>query len=63
MDRPVYNDHAELYDLAFAWDVGDEVEWLMERFGPTVRSVLEPACGSGRLFPELARRGLRRSAK
>jgi SAM-dependent methyltransferase len=45
--------------VAFSWSVGDEVDWLLERFGPGVETVLEPACGSGRMFPELAARGVR----
>jgi SAM-dependent methyltransferase len=58
MDQlPFYASHAELYDLAFSWDVESEVEWLVSRFPPGARSVLEPFCGNGRLFPGLARRG------
>lgn len=54
-----YDDHASLYDLAFSWPVHEEVEWLLARMGPGVRSVLEPGCGSGRMFPAFARRGIR----
>jgi SAM-dependent methyltransferase len=54
----LYERHAELYDLAFRWDVEDEVDWLLERLGPECRSVLEPGCGSGRVLEPLARRGL-----
>ncbi len=53
-----YDDHPWLYDAAFSWDVTDEVVWLRERFGPGARSVLEPACGSGRMLAGLARAGL-----
>jgi SAM-dependent methyltransferase len=53
-----YESQAELYDLAFSWDIEDEAAWLLERFGPGTRSVLEPACGNGRLFPDFARRGV-----
>ena len=61
--RPVphpdnYASQADLYDLAFAWDVSGEVEWFLGRAGPDVRSVLEPFCGNGRLFPDFARRGV-----
>jgi hypothetical protein len=55
----LYTDDAELYDIAFDWDVSDEVEWLLERLGAECRSVLEPGCGSGRMLDALARRGIR----
>jgi SAM-dependent methyltransferase len=60
MDRSteLYERHAALYDLAFRWDIEDEVDWLVERLGPDCRSVLEPGCGSGRVLEPLARRGL-----
>jgi SAM-dependent methyltransferase len=54
----LYEQHAALYDLAFRWDIEDEVDWLVERLGPGCRSVLEPGCGSGRVLEPLARRGL-----
>jgi len=54
----LYERHAELYDAAFAWDIEEEVDWLLERLGPECRSVLEPGCGSGRVLEPLARRGL-----
>jgi SAM-dependent methyltransferase len=54
----IYDRDAELYDIAFSWDVGEEVDWLLERLGGDVAAVLEPACGSGRMFPELVRRGV-----
>lgn len=53
-----YDLRAELYDLAFDWDVEDEVDWLIERLGTGCRSILEPGCGSGRMFPPFARRGI-----
>jgi SAM-dependent methyltransferase len=53
----LYTDDAELYDIAFEWDIEEEVDWLLERLrGP--RSVLEPGCGSGRMLEPLARRGV-----
>jgi SAM-dependent methyltransferase len=55
----LYTDDAELYDIAFDWDVTDEVEWLLERLGAKCRSVLEPGCGSGRMLEALARRGIK----
>lgn len=54
----LYDDHADLYDLAFDWDLGDEADWLVERFGDGATEILEPACGSGRIFPELSKRGV-----
>ena len=54
----LYERHAALYDLAFRWDIEDEVDWLLDRLGPDCRSVLEPGCGSGRVLEPLARRGL-----
>jgi SAM-dependent methyltransferase len=54
----IYTDDAELYDIAFDWDISDEVDWLLERLGPKCRKVLEPGCGSGRMLEALAERGL-----
>jgi SAM-dependent methyltransferase len=54
----LYEDNVELYDIAFDWDVADEVTWLLERLGPECRSVLEPGCGSGRMLEAFARRGV-----
>lgn len=55
---PLYDEHADLYDIAFDWDVSREAAWLQERMGPDCRSVLEPGCGAGRMLEALARRGL-----
>jgi SAM-dependent methyltransferase len=54
----LYADDAELYDIAFDWDVSDEVEWLLGRLGAGCGSVLEPGCGSGRMLDAFASRGL-----
>ncbi|MEX2210877.1 MAG: class I SAM-dependent methyltransferase [Gaiellaceae bacterium] len=54
----IYGDEAELYDIAFDWDVSAEADWLVERLGPACRHVLEPGCGTGRLLAALAERGL-----
>jgi SAM-dependent methyltransferase len=54
----LYEEHADLYDIAFDWDVSDEAAWLERRLGPGCRTVLEPGCGSGRILEALARRGL-----
>jgi SAM-dependent methyltransferase len=53
-----YSDHAWLYDAAFSWDVSQEVAWLIAVFGPETRRVLETGCGSGRMMPDFARRGI-----
>jgi SAM-dependent methyltransferase len=59
-ERPseLYTEHVDLYDLAFDWNVSEEVDWLLARLGPRCRSVLEPGCGSGRMVEGLARLGL-----
>jgi cyclopropane fatty-acyl-phospholipid synthase-like methyltransferase len=54
----LYVEDAELYDIAFDWDVAAEADWLVKRLGARCRSVLEPGCGSGRILLELAHRGL-----
>jgi SAM-dependent methyltransferase len=46
--REFYDRRAELYDLAFSWDV---------RLGFARRRLLEPACGGGRMLAPFARRG------
>ena len=52
----LYADDAELYDIAFDWDISDEADWLAERLAAA--SVLEPGCGSGRMLEALAVRGI-----
>jgi SAM-dependent methyltransferase len=53
----LYTDDAELYDIAFDWDVSAEVDWLVERLDRP-GSVLEPGCGSGRMLAAFADRGV-----
>jgi SAM-dependent methyltransferase len=53
----LYTDDAELYDIAFDWDISAEVDWLVERLGRPA-SVLEPGCGSGRMLAAFADRGI-----
>jgi SAM-dependent methyltransferase len=53
----LYTDDAELYDIAFDWDISAEVDWLVERLGRPA-SVLEPGCGSGRMLAAFADRGV-----
>jgi SAM-dependent methyltransferase len=54
----LYAEHVDLYDRAFGWDIGEEVDWLLARLGPHCRSVLEPGCGTGRYLKALAERGI-----
>jgi len=54
----LYSDDVELYDIAFTWDLDDEVTWLVERFGPSCTTVLEPGSGTGRMLEALALHGL-----
>jgi SAM-dependent methyltransferase len=54
----LYDDYADLYDLAFDWDITGEIEWLLGRFGPGCKAVLEPGCGSGRVLEAFARAGV-----
>jgi SAM-dependent methyltransferase len=54
----LYTDEVELYDIAFTWDLEDEVSWLLERFGPSCKAVLEPGSGTGRMLEALAAHGL-----
>ncbi len=51
----LYEDDAELYDIAFDWDISDEADWLVEMLAAT--TVLEPGCGGGRMLEALADRG------
>jgi SAM-dependent methyltransferase len=54
----IYAEEAELYDIAFGWDVSAEADWLVERLGKDCRTVLEPGCGTGRMLSALGERGL-----
>jgi SAM-dependent methyltransferase len=53
----LYQQDAELYDIAFDWDVGGEVDWILDVLGRP-RSILEPGCGSGRMLLPFADRGV-----
>ncbi len=60
----IFDAHADLYDAAFSWDTNADADWLLERLvsghsAPVSPTLLEPGCGSGRMFPALARRGAR----
>ena len=54
----LYTTLADLYDTVFDWDIESEADWIAERLGAGCRTVLEPGCGSGRMFAALERRGL-----
>jgi SAM-dependent methyltransferase len=54
----LYTTLADLYDTVFDWDIESEADWIVERLGVGCRTVLEPGCGSGRMFAALERRGL-----
>lgn len=56
--RRLYRAEVELYDIAFGWNVDDEVTWLLERLRTTGGPVLEPGCGTGRMLEALVRRGV-----
>jgi SAM-dependent methyltransferase len=58
IESHLYTTEAELYDIAFSWDVSAEVDWFLERLGNDCSPVLEPACGSGRMLAALAERGV-----
>lgn len=58
MEYEIYGKRADLYDIAFSWDIEEEVDWLLDRLGRDSTRILEPACGSGRMFPPFARRGV-----
>jgi len=56
-------DHPEYYDIAFSWDLTWEIDFFEKLFrrhvSHEVKTILEPACGSGRFLGELAQRGYR----
>ncbi len=56
----LYN-HPGIYDIAFSWDLTDEIRFfkrVFETYVPfTVMDVLEPACGTGRMLRALAGAG------
>ncbi len=59
MTEPLYT-LPKLYHAAFSWDLSAEIEFyagLFDRSPFPVRTLLEPACGSGRYFPDLEKAG------
>ena len=53
--------HPEIYDIAFSWDLGEEIRFFKRVFETQVpfpvKRVLEPACGTGRMLRALAGAG------
>ncbi len=60
MTSDLYN-HPFYYDLAFGWDQTEEIKGLekiwKKHYPREVKTVLEPACGSGRVLVALAQHG------
>jgi len=58
---PALYSSPEIYDVAFGWDLSKELDFLEDLFRTrakgSVRRVLEPCCGTGRLLDALAARG------
>jgi SAM-dependent methyltransferase len=54
----LYRSNVELYDIAFDWDINDEVDWLLNRLGSKCHAILEPGCGSGRMLKVFAQKGI-----
>ena len=62
-DRFELYNHPDVYDIAFSWDLSEEISFLKRVFGThvpfPVKDVLEPACGTGRMLRALAGVGFR----
>lgn len=60
MKKKLYN-LPEYYDIAFSWELSQEIELFCEFFKKyvcfEVRNILEPACGTGRFLVNLAKHG------
>ena len=58
----LYN-HPEIYDIAFSWDLTEEIRFFNRVFETqvpfSVKRVLEPACGTGRMLRALAGGGFK----
>ena len=54
----LYSTEARLYDVAFSWEVSEDIEWFLARLGKDCAPVLEPACGSGRFLVGFGRHGI-----
>ena len=43
----IYSEEAELYDIAFDWDLSEEAAWLAKGFGPVALSIFpDPVTGN-----------------
>ena len=55
--------HPEIYDIAFSWDLSEEVRFFRRVFEThvpfSVERILEPACGTGRMLRALAGAGFK----
>ena len=53
--------HPEIYDIAFSWDLSEEIRFFKRVFEShvpfPVKHILEPACGTGRMLRALAGAG------
>src|SRR5665648_964641 len=60
MKEKLYN-LPKYYDIAFSWDISQEIKLfreLFKRYIPfEIKSILEPACGTGRLLVSLSKYG------
>lgn len=58
----LYN-HPQIYDIAFSWDLFEEIRFFKRVFDShvpfPVRHILEPVCGTGRMLRALAAGGFR----
>ena len=61
-DRFELYNHPEIYDIAFSWNLSEEIRFFKRVFEThvpfPVKEVLEPACGTGRMLRALAADGL-----
>ena len=57
----IWYDLPRIYDVSFSHDMQDELQFIKDVFSKYCRtrkpSLLEPACGTGRLIVPLARAG------
>ena len=60
-DRFELYNHPRIYDIAFSWDLSEEIRFFKRVFEShvpfPVRHILEPACGTGRMLRALAAGG------
>ena len=62
-DRFELYNHPEIYDIAFSWNLSEEIRFFKRVFEThvpfMVKEVLEPACGTGRMLRALTGSGFR----